>query len=500
MYNSTETNNATHIIGDDMAHPPATGPKRSTARWVGILAILLLLTEQAALAFGLFAPALPAIAERFRTTHVIWVMTALVLSAAVSSPILGKLADIYGKKRILVITAGIASLGAMVSAVAPTFPILIAGRFLAGVGFAFTALGYSLIRDIFPSRLQPLSISLANTGVGIVTVVAPLTSGLLIDHIGVGAVFWFSFALCAAGGILALLFVPETPIRATASVDWLGAALLTLGLFTLMLGLSRGGIWQWTDLRTVACFATAVVSLAGWAVWERRCAEPLISLDTIANRKVGLVLLSGGIAYGATTLISSMLPMFLHNPPDAAPYGFGLSVTEMAWWMLPGGTLIILGGIFVGLTANSIGFRRHLILGATLIGVGAIVLASVPRTAAVVIVAYAIIGFGSMIYAAIPNLILSGLPEDERAVGANCTGMAQALSGGLLSTIGFAVLGAHVLSVGEHGVLYSASGFTIAFLVAAGSALLGAALAVAIPKHERERDDLSPLKSLESGK
>lgn len=116
------------------------------------------------------------------------------------------------------------------------------------------------------------------------------------------------------------------------------------------------------------------------------------------------------------------------------------------------------------------------------------------------IVAYAIIGFGSMIYAAIPNLILSGLPEDERAVGANCTGMAQALSGGLLSTIGFAVLGAHVLSVGEHGVLYSASGFTIAFLVAAGSALLGAGLAVAIPKHERERDDLSTLKSLESGK
>ncbi|UDG94197.1 MFS transporter [Rhodococcus opacus] len=146
---------------------------------------------------------------------------------------------------------------------------------------------HSLIRDIFPSRLQPLSISLANTGVGIVTVVAPLTSGLLIDHIGVGAVFWFSFALCAAGGILALLFVPETPIRATASVDWLGAALLTLGLFTLMLGLSRGGTWQWTNLRTVACFATAIVSLAGWVVWERRCAEPLISLDTIANRKVG---------------------------------------------------------------------------------------------------------------------------------------------------------------------------------------------------------------------
>lgn len=457
-------------------------PERSTGHWVGILLILLLLTEQAALAFALFTPALPKIAEQYQTTQVVWVMTALTLAAAVSSPILGKLADIYGKKRILVVTAAIASLGALISAVAPTFPILILGRFLSGVGFAFTALGYSLIRDVFPTRLQPMAISIANTGVGIVTVIAPLVSGMLIDHTGVGAVFWFSFALCSVGGILAFLFVPETPIRAAASIDWPGALLLTVGLFLLMLGLSQGGSWGWTDLNTVACFVVAVIALIAWVAWEKRTPEPLISIDAIANRKLGMVLLAGGIAYGATTLIASMLPMLLQASPDVAGYGFGLSVTDMAWWMLPGGVLIVLGGVFVGATAGTIGFRRHLILGAALIGVGALILATVPDAAVIVIVAYAVIGFGSMIYAAVPNLVMRALPEAERAVGANFTGMAQALSGGLLSAVGFAVLGQHLLSMGEFGPVYSTSGFTIAFAVAAGAALLGAVLATAIPK------------------
>lgn len=458
------------------------GPERPTRHWVGILLILLLLTEQAALAFALFSPALPKIAEKYQTTQVVWVMTALTLAAAVSSPLLGKLADIYGKKRILVATAAVASLGALISALAPTFPILILGRFLSGVGFAFTALGYSLIRDVFPTRLQPMAISLANTGVGIVTVIAPLVSGMLIDSTGVAAVFWFSFGLCVVGALLTLLFVPETPIRSAASVDWPGAFLLTLGLFLLMLGLSQGGGWGWTDARTVASFGVAAASLVVWVLWERRVPDPLISIDAITNRALGMVLLAGGIAYGATTLIASMLPMFLQASPDVAGYGFGLSVTEMAWWMLPGGVLIVLSGVFVGATASTIGFRRHLMLGAVLIGVGAVIMATVPGSAATVVLAYAIIGFGSMIYAAIPNLVMRALPEEQRAVGANFTGMAQALSGGLLSTIGFAVLGQHLLSMGPTGPVYGASGFTIAFAVAAGAALVGAVLALAIPK------------------
>ncbi len=183
--------------------------------------------------------------------------------------------------------------------------------------------------------------------------------------------FWFSFGLCAVGGLLTLFFVPETPVRAKVSVDWLGAFLLTVALFTVMLALSLGAGWGWLSGKTVGTLAVTVVFAVAWVVWERRVPEPLISIDVLASRKVGITLLAGGIAYGATTLTATLIPMLLQTPKEAADYGFGLTVTDMALWMLPGGCLIVLGGVFVGATAKRIGFRQHLVLGAVLIALGA---------------------------------------------------------------------------------------------------------------------------------
>lgn len=470
----------TFSTGGDAREVGAGTTGGSTGHWIRVLLILVLLTEQAALAFALFTPALPKIAVEYETSQVVWVMTSLVLAAAIASPILGKLADVYGKKRILVVTAAIASLGALISAIAPTFQILLVGRFLSGVGFAFTALGYSLIRDVFPARLQAMSISIANTGVGVVTVAAPLISGFMLDRTGVSSVFWFSFGLCAVGGLLTLFFVPETPVRAEVSIDWLGALLLTIALFTVMLTLSLGAGWGWVSGRTLGTLLIAGISAIAWVLWERRCKEPLISIDVLAGRKVGVTLLAGGIAYGATTLIATLMPMFLQTPSGSADYGFGLSVTEMAVWMLPGGMLIILGGVFVGATSKRIGFRQHLIGGSFLIALGAALLATTPDQAWQVVLGYGLVGFGSLIYAAIPNLVMMALPEEQRAVGANFTGLSQSAFGGALSSLGFALLAQHVISEGPAGPVYSADGFFVGFMLASGAALLGGMLAFAI--------------------
>ncbi len=172
--------------------------------------------------------------------------------------------------------------------------------------------------------------------------------------------------------------------------------------------------------------------------------------------------------------------MLLQTPKEAADYGFGLTVTDMALWMLPGGCLIVLGGVFVGATAKRIGFRQHLVLGAVLIALGATWLATTPDQAWQVVCAYGLIGFGSMIYAAIPNLVMMALPEGQRAIGANFTGLSQSMFGGMLSSVGFALLAQHVMTVGPAGPVYSSDGFFVAFMVAAGAALLGAVLAFGI--------------------
>ncbi|WP_081182937.1 MFS transporter [Prescottella equi] len=458
--------------------------ERPTRYWVRTLLILLLLTEQSALGFSLFAPTLPKVAAEFQTTQVVWVMTAFTLSGAVASPIIGKLADLYGKKKMLVVTAAIGALGALISATAPTFPVLVAGRFLSGAGFACLALGYTLIRDTFPARLQPISISIANTGVGAVGVGALLVAGVLIDHLGVRSVFWFAFGFCAIGALLTFFFVPETPIRSHARIDWLGAVLLAASMFVIMVGLSRGKEWGLTDGRTITCVAVALVGFAVWVWWERRTDEPLIRLDLIAKPALRYTLIGGGIAYGATTLLASLTPMLL-QAPESTSYGFGLSATEMAGWLLPGQLMIVASGFIVGATAKRIGFRNHLVFGAVFIATAAAVLSAVPTVPAVIVLAWVVFGLGCMIYAAVPNLALLALPETERAVGSNFVGVAQTLAGTLISTVGFTVLAHYVVATDGHGVAYESAGFRSAFLVAAGAAAIGALVSLAIPHNER---------------
>lgn len=470
--------------GPDEQRLETTAPERSTRYWVGVLAILLLLTEQSALGFSLFAPTLPKVAAEFQTTQVVWVMTAFTLSGAVASPIIGKLADRYGKKKMLVVTAAIGALGALVSATATVFPVLVAGRFLSGAGFACLALGYTLIRDTFPARLQPISISIANTGVGAVGVGALLVAGVLIDHLGVRSVFWFAFGFCAIGALLTLLFVPETPIRSRSRIDWFGAILLAASMFVIMLGLSRGKEWGLTDSRTLTCVGIALVGFAIWVWWERRTEEPLIRLDLITKPALRYTLIGGGIAYGATTLLASLTPMLL-QAPESTPYGFGLSATQMAGWLLPGQLMIVASGFIVGATAKRIGFRNHLVFGAVFVAVAAAILSAVPTVPLVIVVAWVIFGLGCMIYAAVPNLALLSLPETERAVGSNFVGVAQTLAGTLISTIGFTVLAHYVLATDGHSVAYDAAGFRGAFLVAVAAAAIGALVALAVPKPAR---------------
>ncbi|WP_305094521.1 MFS transporter [Prescottella sp. R16] len=468
----------------------AVVPGRPTRYWIGVLAVILLLTEQSALGFSLFAPALPHVGAEFDTSAVVWVMTAFTLSGAVASPIIGKLADRYGKKKLLVVTAAIGAVGALISATAPTFPILVVGRFLSGVAFACMALGYTLIRDIFPPRLQPISISIANTGVGFVGVVSLLLAGVFLDHFGVRSVFWFAFAFCTVGAVLTALCVPETPIRSKSRIDWLGAALLTAGVFVIMLGLSRSKEWGLADGRTLLCVGVALAGFAAWVWWERRTPEPLIRLDLISHPALRYILIGGGVAYGATTLLASLTPMLLQAPTSTG-YGFGLSATHMAGWLLPGQLAIVVSGLIVGATARSIGFRMHLVLGAVLLAVASAVLASIPTAPAVIVVVWVVFGLGCMIYAAVPNLALQVLPETDRAFGSNFVGVSQTMAGTLISTIGFAILAEFVVSSDKGRIAYEADGFRGAFLVAAAAALIGAVVSLAIPRKRTPETALS---------
>src|SRR3954454_4149279 len=133
--------------------PPSHTAARFTVFWAGVLLILVGHSEAVALSYNLVSPALTGIATSFATTQVGWVFTALSLTGAVLTPLICKLADIYGKKKAIVAITVIATAGCVVVATASTFTWVLVGRGMEGFFLALIPLTYSLMRDTFPSKM-----------------------------------------------------------------------------------------------------------------------------------------------------------------------------------------------------------------------------------------------------------------------------------------------------------------------------------------------------------
>ncbi|MDV8071393.1 MFS transporter [Rhodococcus sp. IEGM 1366] len=451
------------------------------------MAALVLLTEQTALGFTLIAPALIGFGAEYQTDQVIWMITIYTLVGSVTTPIIGKLGDRYGKRRILITCALLAATGSAVSALAPTFAIVLVGRGLSGVSGAFLPLTFALMRDVFPERYRSLSISIATNGVGVVTIAGPFLAGYLIDNISLDSVFWFTGILSLVGALGTIALVPESPVRNTARIDLVGAAGLMLGIFLIMLGISQISQWDFVDIRTFAVLGGGVVVLAAWWRWESHTSEPFIDTSLLTSRPIGSIILAYGLAVASTAVMGSYLPQMLQTPRGVGgDYGFGLSATGFARYAIPAGILLVLSGIFVGLTAKRFGYRIFLIVGPLFFAFGAIGLAFFTTQPWMPIVFYSITGFGAVVYAAGPSLLMLTSPAAVRGITAAMMGSVGGVLTSSFTQASGLILNKNVAVVVQGYPAYTGKGFTLVFLVAAAMAIAASVVALSIPRTEKQ--------------
>lgn len=173
----------------------------SRGKSFALLALIILLVEVIPLAYNFVTPALPEIAKHFGTANVGWVITIVTLVLAASTPLVGKLGDIYGKKRMMLVSAAVFGAGSLLGALAPNFELFLVGRGLQGAGMAILVLAYGLIRDILPPSIIPVAVGFVATGMGASTILGPIIGGYLIDHFGYTGVFWAQLLHVAVVGI-----------------------------------------------------------------------------------------------------------------------------------------------------------------------------------------------------------------------------------------------------------------------------------------------------------
>ena len=458
----------------------AAPPGEETRQHYGLtLAVLVVAALSFALSQTLVAPALPEIQRQLgtSTTAVTFVLTAYLLAASVATPVLGRLGDMFGKERLLVITLVLFAVGSLVAALSHSIEVLIAGRAIQGVAGAVFPLSFGIIRDEFPPERVATGIGLISATFGIGGGAGLVLSGVIVDHLSYEWIFWLGFAVVCLAIVATHLFVPESPIKSPARIDWGGAALLSLGLVALLVAISEGNSWGWGSGRVIALFALSAAALAVWVRFERDRPDPLVDMRIMRERAVLSTNLTGFLIgfgmFGSFILI----PQFVQMPPEAG-FGFGATVTEAGLFMLPSAGIMLVAGPLAGWLGGRFGSKLPLLIGTAVATASFAFLALYHDERWSIYLASATLGLGiGFSFAAMANLIVQAVDQTQTGVATGINTIMRTIGGSLGGQIAASVVAAHIASSG----LPEEAGFTTAFAISAVGVGLALLAATAVP-------------------
>lgn len=430
----------------------------------------------------LIIPVLPELPMLLHTSsaNASWAITATLVTAAVATPVFGRLGDMYGPRAILICCATFLTAGSVLAAVSNSLLPFIIGRGLQGFGMPIIPLGISVLRSCVPAEKVGTAMGLMSSSLGVGAALGlPLAAGIA-QFFSWHALFWFGAFLGVVSLALFGFLVPHLPPRCADRFDPLGTVLLAVALVTLLLPISKGGNWGWTSSATLALFATSLVVFAVFGYWQLQTPSPIVDLRTTARRHVlttNLASIGVGFSLFALSLIA---PQVLELPAQNG-HGLGQSMLAAGLWMAPGGLAMMICSPVAATVARYRGPRFTLVIGCVIIALsylsGPALLGS-PIEVMVLNIAVSVgVGFA---FTSLPVLINAAVPVSETAAANGINALARSLGTSVSSAVIGAVLSGMTMSAGAHQ-LPTLRAFQLALLIAAVVAGLAALLALLIP-------------------
>ncbi|MGW0045420.1 MFS transporter [Rhodococcus sp. NPDC003348] len=459
------------------------GGQKSAVNPNGLVGVLAFTGIVAALMQTLVVPLIGDLPHILNTTasNASWIVTATLVAGAVCVPITGRLGDIYGKRRMLLICTVPLILGSVVCALATSVIPMIAGRALQGMGMGLIPIGISAMRDLIPTEKLNSSIALMSASMGIGGALGLPLAAAVAQNASWRALFWGAAALSVVIAVLIWKIVPAIPADSDAGkFDPVGALGLGIGLVCLLLGVSKGADWGWGSGTIVGLFVAAVLVLLAWGWWELRTTDPLVDLRTTARPQVLLTNVAGMVVGFAMYAQSLILPQLLQLP-ESTGYGLGQSMLVMGLWMIPGGVVMMLVAPIGAKLSSARGPKITLIVGALIIALGYASSMLLMGSAWGLMIVASICGAGTgFAYGAMPALIMSAVPHSETASANAFNTLSRSLGTSIAAAVVGLVLAQMSVQVGDY-TLPTENGFRTGLLIGCGVALVAAAVAACIP-------------------
>ncbi|MFF4112790.1 MFS transporter [Streptomyces sp. NPDC001714] len=412
-----------------------------------------------------------------------WAVTATLLAAAVATPVMGRLGDMYGKRLMLLTSVVMLVAGSVTAALSDTLVPMIVGRALQGLASGVIPLGISIMRDELPAERLGSATALMSASLGVGGALGLPAAALIADHFDWHMLFWTSAALGVVAALLVLVLVPESKVRTGGRFDLLGALGMAAGLVCLLLGISKGADWGWSSGTTLGLFGAAVVILLAWGFYELRTREPLVDLRTTARRQV-LVTNLASIAFGFSMFAMSLVLPQLLQLPEATGYGLGKSLLDAGLVMAPTGLVMMAMAPLSALISKNFGPKTTLMCGAVIVaagyGLNIVLMDAVWQLVLVSCIIGAGIGFA---YGAMPALIMGAVDPHETAAANSLNTLMRSIGTSTASAVAGVIL-AQMTTVLGTSTVPSENGFKVVMAAGSGAAVLALLVAAFIPRRK----------------
>ena len=409
-----------------------------------------------------------------------WVVTITLLVAAVATPISGRLGDMYGKRRVVIVLLAILIVGSVIAAVSGSIIGVIIGRALQGAVTGVVPLGIAIMRDVLSPERLGTAVALMSATMGVGGAIGMPVAALLAENADWHMLFWLAAALGVIGLVLVLVVIPEDVLRSPGRLDVLGAMGLAIGLTGILLFVSRGAQWGWTSPITLVCILGGIAVLLVWGWYQLRTEDPLLDLR-VAARPAVLFTNIAAIGMGFALFASNVtFPQLLEMPVGGA--GFGLDMVAASLVIMPAGLVMMVISPLSGWLERTVGPRPLFTVGA-----GAIVLAYVfvllwSSEVWHIFVANIFIGVGiGFTFAAMPMIIMRSVPANETGASNGLNALFRSVGTSTASAVMGGVLAA--MSIDVDGVAVpTRTAFEVCFWLAIAAGIVAVVLSLFIPK------------------
>jgi EmrB/QacA subfamily drug resistance transporter len=460
----------------------ATHPTTERARPTLVLLVLGLAALAYSMLSSMVVPALPTIQHAVGTTEtgVAWLLTGYLLSASVGTSILGRLGDMYGKEKLLLVTLVVLAAGTLLAALANSLALLIVARVIQGAGGGIFPLAMGIVRDEFPAEKVPGSIGVLSAILGVGGGIGIVLAGVIVEHLDYHWLFWIPLVALLVAAVLTWAYVPESPVRMPGSINWPAAGLMSVGITAALIAVSETTSWGWGSAKTLGLLAGGIALCVIWVWREVNSAEPLVDMTMMRIRGVWTANLAAFLLGAGLYASFIVLPQFAQLPTSTG-FGFGASVVVSGLYLLPSAVAMFLVGSAAGRISARYGARFSLVAGTAVTAAAFLLLAVAHGAPADFLAASALMGIGiGLAFAALGNIVIHAVPAGQSGVASGVNTVMRTLGGALGGQLSATFIAGHV----AHG-LPTVTGFTQTFVMATAFLVVGVGASLLVPRSAR---------------